>query len=144
MGVIISVSNSAKKGKSSTLVELANAFMDKYTDIEILYSYKHQKSIDFTLIIKVKGSIVAFESQGNPNTQLEHRLESIIEKYSPKLLFCTSTVKGETLNTITQIVSKYNYNYIRTANYQVDTNFEAVNKIKAKHLLYLVIQLNLL
>ena len=78
MSEIILVSNSAKKGKSSTLVELANVFLSKYLDVEILYSYKHKTSIDFTLIIKAKGSIVAFESQGSPNSQLENRLETII------------------------------------------------------------------
>lgn len=140
---IILVSNSAKKGKSSTLVELANVFLSKYLDVEILYSYKHKTSIDFTLIIKAKGSIVAFESQGRPNTQLENRLEIIIQTYNPKVLFCTSRTKGETLQAVNRIATKFSYNCIKTTTYQVNSNFEIANKTKAKHLFYLLIQLEL-
>ena len=143
MSAIILVSNSAKKGKSSTLVELASIFLSKYIDAEILYSYKHKTSIDFTLIIKAKGSIVAFESQGKPNTQLEKRLETIIKNYNPKVLFCTSRTKGETLQAVNRIVNKFNYNCIKTATYEVNSNFELANTTKAKHLYYLLIQLDL-
>lgn len=143
MSEIILVSNSAKKGKSSTLVELANVFLSKYVDVEILYSYKHKTSIDFTLIIKAKGSIVAFESQGSPNSQLENRLETIIQTYNPKVLFCTSRTKGETLQAVNRIATKFSYNCIKTTTYQVNSNFEIANKTKAKHLFYLLIQLEL-
>ncbi len=117
MSEIILVSNSAKKGKSSTLVELANVFLNKYVDLEILYSYKHKTSIDFTLIIKAKGSFVAFESQGSPNSQLENRLETIIQNYNPKVLFCTSRTKGETLQAVNRIATKFSYNCIKTTTY---------------------------
>lgn len=143
MSTIILVSNSAKKGKTSTLVELASVFLSKYVDAEILYSYQHKTSIDFTLIIRAKGSIVALESQCCTNTQLKNRLETIIQIYDPKVLFCTSKTKGETLQAVNHIVTKFSYNCIKTTTYQVNTNFEIANKIKAKHLFYLLIQLEL-
>lgn len=143
MSTIVLVSNSAKKGKTSTLVELVSVFLSKYVDAEILYSYQHKTSIDFTLIIKAKGSIGAFESQCCTNTQLENRLETIIQIYNPKVLFCTSKTQGGTLQAINQIATKFSYNCIKTTTYQVNTNFETANKTKAKHLFYLLIQLEL-
>jgi hypothetical protein len=143
MSTIVLVSNSAKKGKTSTLVELARVFLSKYVDAEILYSYKYKNGIDFTLIIKTKGSIVAFESQCCSNTKLENRLETIIQNYNPKVLFCTSRTKGETLQVINRFGTKFSYNCIKTSTYQVNTNFESANKTKAKHLFYLLIQLEL-
>jgi hypothetical protein len=47
------------------------------------------------LIIKAKGSIVAFESQGSPNSQLENRLETIIQNYNPKVLFLLPEPKAK-------------------------------------------------
>ena len=52
MGAIILISNSANKGKSSILVELANLILDKYVDIQTIYTYKHKTTIDFTLSLK--------------------------------------------------------------------------------------------
>ena len=143
MNTIILLADTAKKGKSSTLAELANLLIRKYVDSEILYSYKHKTNIDFTLIIKVKGEIVAFESQGNPKTQLENRLRNIIQQYNPKVLFCTARSKGTNLQAVYRIAINFNYNCIKTSTYQVNSNFETANKIKAKHLFYLLIQLEL-
>ena len=143
MGAIILISNSASKGKSSTLVELANLIRDKYVDIQTVYTYKHKTTIDFTLVIKVKGKIVAFESKSTTLNPLENRLEKIIADYNPDLLFCTSKTKGASLNTVNQIASKFNYNCIKTSTYQVADDFEKANQTKAKHLFYLAIQLNL-
>lgn len=143
MSAIILVSNSAKKGKSSTLVELVEVFKTKYEDLEILYSNKHKNSIDFTIIIKVKGSIVAFETQDSHNAQLENRIETIIQNYNPEIIFCTSKTKGETHQAVYRIADKYSYNCIKTSTYQVKDNFELANKIMAKHLFYLLIQLEL-
>lgn len=143
MGAIILISNSANKGKSSILVELANLILDKYVDIQTIYTYKHKTTIDFTLVIKVKGKIVAFESKSTTLNPLENRLEKIIADYNPDLIFCTSKTKGASLNTVNQIASKFNYNCIKTSTYQVANDFEKANQTKAKHLFYLAIQLDL-
>ena len=143
MGAIILISNSASKGKSSTLVELANLIRDKYVDIQTVYTYKHKTTIDFTLVIKVKGKIVAFESKETTLNPLENRLGKIIRDYNPDILFCTSKTKGASLNTVNHIASKFNYNCIKTSTYQVANDFEKANQTKAKHLFYLAIQLNL-
>lgn len=143
MGAIILISNSANKGKSSTLVELANLILNKYVDAQIVYTYKQTTTIDFTLVIRVKGKIVAFKSKETSNTEPENSLEKIIATYSPDILFCTSKTKGETLNVVNQIISKFNYSCIKTSTYQVNNDFEKANQTKAKHLFYLTIQLEL-
>nr|WP_314864447.1 hypothetical protein [uncultured Flavobacterium sp.] len=143
MGAIILISNSANKGKSSTLVELANLILDKYVDIQTVYTYKHKTTIDFTLVIKVKGKTIAFESKETTLNPFENQLGKIIENYNPDIIFCTSKTKGATLNTVNHIVSKFNYNCIKTSTYQVANDFEKANQTKAKHLFYLAIQLDL-
>lgn len=143
MGAIILISNSANKGKSSTLVELANLILNKYVDAQIVYTYKYETTIDFTLVIRVKGKIVAFESKETPNNQPENRLEKVITTYNPDILFCTSKTKGATLNAVNRITSEFDYNCIKTSTYQVNKDFEKANQTKAKHLFYLAIQLEL-
>jgi|GEM_PF-3441885 len=143
MGTILLISNPAKKGKSSTLVKLANLILDKYVDTQILYTTKNTSNIDFTLVIKVKGKIIAFESQELTTKLLESKIKKTIENYSPDILFCTSKTQGKTVKAINQIAAQFNYNCIKTSTYEVDTDFEKANQTKAKHLFYLAIQLEL-
>lgn len=143
MGTIILISNPAKKGKSSTLIKLATIILDKYVDTQIIYTNKSTSTIDFTLVIRAKGKIIAFESQETYNNQSENKLENIITTYNPDILFCTSKTKGATLNAVNWIVSEFNYNCIKTSTYEVVTDFEKANQTKAKHLFYMAIQLEL-
>ena len=143
MGTILLISNPAKKGKSSTLVKLANIILDKYVDTQILYTTKNTSNTDFTLVIKVKGKIIAFESQELTTKLIANKVKKTIENYSPDILFCTSKTQGKTVKAINQIATQFNYNCIKTSTYEVDTDFEKANQTKAKHLFYLAIQLEL-
>ena len=73
MSTIIALWNSGGKGKSSTILNLANLLMTSYTAHKVIYCSKNVTSltIDFRLIIEISGKVIALESQGDPKTNLE-------------------------------------------------------------------------
>jgi hypothetical protein len=146
MKTIIAVRNSGGKGKSSTILELANLMMTTFPNHKITYSNKNEKdlTIDFRLVIEINEKKLVFESQGDPGTQLEERLEDIVSKYKPQLIFCTCRTRGETVDAIKKIAAKHTYNEIWTSTYDTTLSNQVVNKIKAVHLYDLVDKLGIL
>lgn len=145
MSTIIAISNSGGKGKSSTLLELANLLIT-IPGSKVLFCSHPITSIriDFRLVIEIRGKIVVLESQGDPGTDLEKRLDNIFSTYKPKLVFCTCRTKGETVWAINAIASKYSFDEIWTSTYETTHSHSHVNKLKAEHLLDLSIKLGLI
>lgn len=145
MKTILAIWNSAGKGKSSTILELAN-LMQNFPGCEIIFSSKPAISltIDFRLIIKIKDKIIAFESQGDPGTHLEARLENIVKQYSPDIIFCTCRTRGETVAAVNKIAHSYTYDKIWTSTYETNHSRDIANRLKAEHLQDLVVKLGLI
>jgi len=145
MKTILAVKNPGRKGKSSTILELAN-LMQTFPGCEIIFSSKTTISltIDFRLIIKIKDKIIAFESQGDPGTHLEARLENIVKQYSPDIIFCTCRTRGETVAAISNIAHSYTYDIIWTSTYEATHSHNIANRLKAEHLQDLVVKLGLI
>lgn len=99
MNTILTIWNTSNKGKSSTILELANLLLRRFPEHKIIYTSKDifKLSVDFRLIIEINGKILALESQGDPKTNLESRLDKIITTYKPGIVFCTSRTRGETI-----------------------------------------------
>lgn len=146
MKTIIAVSNSNSSGKSTTILEVANLISDSYPNFTHLFTYKdaNHLKIDFTLVIEVNGKNIAFESQGNPGTQLEARLDAIVEKYRPEVIFCTCDVNGETIEAVDKVAKINSYDTLYTASYKSNHSHEVVNRLKAEHLQDLVVKMGLL
>jgi cellulose biosynthesis protein BcsQ len=146
MNTIIAIWNSGGKGKSSTVLALANLLLRKYPNHIVIYASKDisNLSIDFTLIIKINEKTIALESQGDPGTGLEKRLDKIVNDYDPNLIFCTCRTRGETVYAIDKTANNFGYDTIWTSTYQVSNNDDSANQIKAEHLLDLILQLGLL
>jgi hypothetical protein len=147
MDTIIAIWNSGGKGKSSTILALANLLLRKYPNHIVIYSSKDisKLSIVFTLIIKINGKTIALESQGDPGTGLEKRLDKIVNNYNPNLVFCTCRTRGETVYAVDNTANNFGYDTIWTSTYQVtNNNDDSANQIKAEHLLDLILQLGLL
>ena len=146
MNTIIAICNSGGKGKSSTVLDLANLLLRKYPNHIIIYSSKDVSnlSIDFTLMIKINEKTIALESQGDPGTGLEKRLDKIVNDYNPNLIFCTCRTRGETVYAVDNTANNFDYDTIWTSTYQVTKNNDSANQIKAEHLLDLILQLGLL
>jgi hypothetical protein len=146
MNTIIAVWNAGRKGKSSTLLALANLLINRFSVHKIIYSSKDvtKLSIDFTLVIEIKGKIIAIESQGDPGTKLEKRLHQIVNKYKPNYIFCTCRTRGETVHAVQNIADNFDYDTIWSSTYQVARSENIANLAKSEHLLDLITKLGLI
>lgn len=146
MKTIIAIRNTKGKGKSTTILETANLFMKSYPGFTLRFSSKDadQLSVDFTLIIEIKGKVVAFESQGNPNSFLETRLDAIVEKFKPALIFCACEPSGETTDAVNTIAKTNCYDLTYSSTYEVKHSYEIANRLKAEHLHYLSLNMGLI
>lgn len=146
INTIIAIWNSGGKGKSSTILALANLLLNPQRAPNIIYSSKDaiKLSVDFTLVIEINGKTIALQSQGDPGTALEKRLDKIVNDYNPNLIFCTCRTRGETVYAVQNIANNYNYDTIWSSTYQVTNNANRTNQIKAEHLLDLSVQLGLI
>lgn len=138
MSTIVTIWNTSNKGKSATILELAKLFLSKSSTV--IFSSKDiiNLTIDFRLIIEINGKIVALESQGDPGTELEKRLNNIINTYSPDLIFTTSRTRGETIWAINNVAKSHKYDKIWTSTYGVNSSHVLMNKLKAEHIFDMV------
>jgi hypothetical protein len=143
MKTILAIRNSSEKGKSSSILELAKVMLAKlpknYTPI---FSSKdiNNLSIDFRLVLEINGKIVALESQGDPRTELEKRLNDIVKKYNPDLIICSTRTKGETIWAVNNVAEKYSYDKIWTSTYETSNNHQLINQLKGEHLFDLILK----
>lgn len=146
MNTIIAIWNTAGKGKSSTILELANLLIKNYPNYNLIYSSKdvNNLSIDFRLIIEINNKVIALESQGDPGTKLEIRLNQIIKNHTPNLIFCTCRTRGETVNAINNTVKNHGFDKVWTSTYDMNHSYQQVNKLKARYLIDLSVNLGLI
>jgi cellulose biosynthesis protein BcsQ len=145
MKTIIAIYNSGGKGKSTTTLELANLLL-AIPGCRIIYSDKPSANltIDFRLIIEINGKIIALESQGDPGTHLQKRLDDIVKKHNPYLIFCTCRTRGETVAAVNIIAKVNSYDLIWSTTYETKHSHQLVNRVKAEHLQDLIIKMGLI
>lgn len=146
MGTIIAIWNAGGKGKSSTILNLANLLMTSYPSHSVIYCSKNTSAltIDFRLILEIGGKIIALESQGDPKTDLEKRLDKIAVTYEPDLVICSTRTRGETVQAVHRIARKHSFDEIWTSTYEIAHSHNIVNTAKSEHLLDLIIRLSLI
>jgi len=145
MNTIISIWNSGSKGKSTTILNLANLLLSILPN-RVIYCSKniHALTTDFRLIIEINHKTIALESQGDPKTNLEKRLDDIVTKYKPDLIICSTRTRGETVHAVENIANKYFFDIIWTSTYQITYSHNIANIAKADHLLDLIKKLGLI
>jgi len=145
MNTIIAIWNSGSKGKSSTILNLANLLMSSYTH-KVIYCNKDSSklTVDFRLILEINEKIISLESKGDPKTDLEKRLSEIATKYQPNLIICSTRTRGETVQAVHNIASKYSFDKIWTSTYEITHSQSLANNLKSEHLLDLIVKLGLI
>lgn len=137
MKTLIAVWNHGGRGKSATLRYFADLL---YKKSQVLFedNYLNPRGIDFRLILKYNGKIIAIESQGDPNTKLDKRLAEIVKEYNPRIILCTCRSSGKTVHAV--MAYEKDYDIIWTSTYQSarDEQHEELNRMKAKHILNLL------
>ena len=146
MKTIIAIKNSGENGKTETLRELANLLVHVYPDFKPNFPIPFNifKKNDFRIVIEINGKIIGIESQGDPKTNLQARLETLVVEYRCDLIICTCRSKGETVHSINTVANNHNYQTIWNSTYQSITNHKELNKLKAKHLLDFIEKLKLI
>ncbi|SOU86788.1 hypothetical protein [Tenacibaculum dicentrarchi] len=146
MKTILAIWNSGGKGKTGTVREIAQNLMRIYPSFKPIYpnpAIVHPK-YDFRLIIEINGKIIGLESQGDPNTNLEVRLDELVNKYNCDIIYCTTRTRGKTVKAVENIANTYSYDKIWTSTYQTNNNHSLVNDLKAKHIIELTQKLGLI
>lgn len=146
MKTILTVWHTAGKGKTSTIREFAHEILNIYPVHKIIYSDTNpfNPKGDFRLIIEINGKIIAIESKGDPNSELDKRLDEIFTSYNPDIIISASRTRGSTVNITDVFATKHAYKQIWTSTYHMDNNHSIVNKLKAKHMIELLQTLNLI
>lgn len=146
MKTILAIWNSGGKGKTATVREIAQNLMRIYPNFKSIYpnpATVHPK-YDFRLIIEINGKIIGLESQGDPNTNLEKRLDELVNKFNCDIIYCTTRTRGKTVKAVENIANTYGYYKIWTSTYQTINNHTLANDLKAKHIIDLTQKLGLI
>ena len=124
---------------------MVNLLINRFPGHKIIYPSKDvtKISIDFTLVIEIKGKIIAIKSQGDLGTKLEKRLHQIVNKYKPNYIFCTCRTRGETVDAVQNIADNFDYDTVWSSTYQVTHNENIANLAKSEHVLDLIKKLGL-
>lgn len=146
MKTIIALKNTEEKGKTETLRELANLLIEVYPNFKTLHPipFRIFKVNDFRIVVEINGKIISIESQGDPKTNLKTRLENLILDYDSDLIICSCRSRGETVCSIKAVAHDNNYQILWNSTYQSFTNHDILNKLKAKHLLDLIVKMGLI
>jgi len=143
---IIAIWHSGEKGKTETVRDIAQNLMRFYPTFKSIYPNpaKVHPKYDFRLVIKINGKIIGIESQGDPKTNLEKRLEELVNKYNCDIIYCTTRTRGETVKAVENVAVTFGYDQIWTSTYQTTGNHSLVNDLKAKHIIDLTQKLGLI
>lgn len=149
---IIAIWHTAGKGKSETIRQIANQFLLLYPTATPLFPTTILVPLngDFRLVVQVviNGVLttVAFESQGDPSTDLENRLTDLAVNFHCDIIFCTCRTRGETVIAIENTADNYDFNTIWTSTYQVIglSNQAIANQQKGSHVIQLLQALSIL
>lgn len=150
MKVILAVWNKAGKGKTQSIQEFAKALLNKYPTHSIIYIKPQiipsNPSADFRLIVEINKQIIGIESQGDPNTKLDRRLNELVNVYNCDILICSTRTSGSTVKAVENTSKNFGYGIIRTSTYEVSgkTNQATANKLKGEHILELLNSLKII
>jgi hypothetical protein len=145
---ILAIWHIANKGKTHTLRELATLLRRQYPNFIQLFPEPPDDigTGDFQIVIKIVDLVVAIESQGDPNTNLEKRLLSLVDGTMgvvADVIFCSTRTRGETVGAV-ECIAGMGYEAVWTSTYQTGRDHEEMNRLKARHILELMINLGLM
>lgn len=148
MNTIITIRNTASKGKSETLRWFANSILAMYPDSKLIFPsfFIPTDNGDFRLVIEINGKIIGVESQGDPGTDLKKRLFELVDKYNCSLIICSSRTRGDTVWAVENLANEKGFQHLWTSTYQVENEKQhtKLNKLKAKQILDMIHVLDLL
>lgn len=142
---IVALWHTASKGKTATLREVARLLNQQAPEGIITPFNNIPNTGDFRFVIEINGIVVGIESQGDPNTNLENCLFELANEYNCSVIFCATRTRGSTVEAVDSLLPQ-GFQTIWTSTYQIDGENQQniANRTKAKHLLDLLGELNIL
>jgi hypothetical protein len=143
---ILAIWNSADKGKTETLREIARLLLQKYPNQVPIFPVPSAipQTGDFRLVVNLNGRIVAIESQGDPNTDLKNRLLDLADNFGAEVILCSTRTSGGTIEAVENLRLTRAFEIIWSSTYQADHNHALLNITKAAHIVDLLCTLNII
>ena len=132
--------------KTSTILELVHLFMDSYpTFKQVFNSHSSNNATDnYTIILEIKGSVIAFESHTYSHKDSGIRIQSLLNQYNPHLLVCSCESEGENTESIIHITEAKSYEILFMPFYQSRHSNSFLHQSKAQELKDLIIKMGLI
>jgi hypothetical protein len=148
MKIILAVWNRGGRGKTQSIQEFAKDLLTRHPSHII--KHLHPSPIpskagqDFRLIVEIKGKIIVIESQGDPNTNLEVRLEQLVIKYNCDILICSTRTSGATVHAVENIGKKHGFEIMWSSTYEMNGMHGQMNSLKGKHMVDTLVSLGII
>ena len=142
--IVLAISNSSNKGKTSTLREIAKILIENFSPKIILPKDSENQDVlnsiesggDFSLVLNINGVMIGIESKGDPGTSLKTRLEQLVDM-GCDVIICTCRTRGDTKNDVNAL--KNNYSIIFSSTYSSnDCSQELLNQLNKKKAIHLI------
>lgn len=138
---IIALWGRSNVGKTQTIVCLYNIFCAYPNVHDTLIPAQREISAIITLKSGTGNITIGFESQGDPNTDIESRLEQSAIN-SCDIIVCASRTRGDTAYAVEDIAKKYGYRIVWVTNFASDIlNHAELNKMSALNIENLIMSL---
>lgn len=146
MKTVLAIWHTNDKGKTETLREFANLVPRRYPNYRPIFPIPMTipPNDDFRVVLQINGTIIGIETQGDPNTNLESRLMDLADNFNCDIILCATRTRGDTVGAVDNLSHNRGFQTIWTSTYQMATNHQLVNQAKARHLLDLLLSLNLI
>lgn len=143
----LAVWHSGGKGKTESVRQFAFELLRVYPEFNPIIPNPTTvpATNDFRLIVEINGKIVGVESQGDPKTRLEERLEELAVIQNCDLIICTCRTRGETVDAVSNL-RNHGYEVIWTSTYELNGAVQQtiVNFAKGRHILNILQSLNII
>lgn len=142
MHTMIILQGIANSGKTTTLRKLAKLLTTNNSQSELIDG--NLEEYDFIIKIEVNDKIIVIVSMGD-NADLKNQLELAYDKCNQiDILYGASRTKGETVKIINEMAVTKNAKIIWSSTYKNKKDSTILNNIKAKELVNLIKDLNLI
>ncbi|WP_432670675.1 hypothetical protein [Flavobacterium sp. SM2513] len=132
--------------KSTTIVQLIHLFMDAYPTYKYRFTSQENEmpSNDFTLVLEIKGTVIAFENHSYSRKESEIRIQSLLNQHNPHLLICACEAAGESVDAIIHITASKSYEILKMPVYYSKNSNPFLHRSKAEQLKEVITKMQLI
>lgn len=137
---IIAVWNKGSQGKTTSIRYAASMLIQRPNISIASGDVPHHGEIRATMVMSTSlgDVIISFESQGDPNTSLENRLEQLIIDKAD-IIICATRTSGGTVDAVDNVAGKYGYQVLWLSTLTSGSALQApLNKMTGNHIVSII------